>query len=227
MRISFIGTQNVGKSSVIQEFIKKYPMFKLPEKSYRDVIKEQNLDINENGTLESQKIIRDVLVDMALENAGKTHTVHDRTVLDNLAYTLWLGEYDKLEGTDDEISDFIATTILLVKESMKFYDIIFWIPINPNIPLVAKENRSLNLEYRQEIDNIFDGFYEHYKSNSGLLFDKEDQPCVIKLEGELQQRMDTIAMYIADDGGLVETERSAIADLETAWEEEQLRRQVR
>jgi len=227
MRISFVGTQNVGKSTLIQEFINKYPMFSIPEKSYRDVIKEQNLDINENGTLESQKIIRDVLVDMALDNAGKSHIVHDRTVLDNLAYTLWLAEYDKLRGTDDEISEFIATSILLVKESMKFYDIIFWIPINHNIPVVAKENRSLNLEYRQEIDNIFDGFYEHYKTNSGLLFDKENQPCVIKLEGELQQRMDTIALYIAEDGELVENEGSAITDLQTAWEEEQLRRQVR
>lgn len=227
MRVSIVGAQNTGKSTLIREFLRKYPMFTIPEKSYREVIKEQNLSINENGTLASQKVIRDVLVDMALDLAGKKQIIHDRCPLDNLAYTLWLADYDKLEGSDDEVNDFITTSIMLCRESMKFYDIIFWLPINPNIPLVESENRSINLEYREEIDNIFYGIFEHYKSNSGVLFDKEDQPAFIMLQGELHQRLDTIAQYISDDGGLVETEGSAITDLQTAYEEECLRRQVR
>lgn len=227
MRIAIVGAQCVGKSTLIRHFIQQWPSFSIPEKSYRDLIKDQNISLNENGNLESQRIIRDVLVDMALENAGKTHTLHDRNPIDNLVYTLWLADKDKFEGNDDEISDFIATSILLTKESMKFYDIIFWLPINENIPLEESENRSVNIDYRKEIDNIFYGIYEHYKTNTGLIFDKENQPTMIPLEGELHQKLATIAMYIGPDGNLVENEGSAIMDLQTAYEEECLRRQVR
>ena len=82
-------------------------------------------------------------------------------------------------------------------------------------------------DYRKEIDNIFYGIYEHYKTNTGLIFDKENQPTMIPLEGELHQKLATIAMYIGPDGNLVENEGSAIMDLQTAYEEECLRRQVR
>ena len=227
MRLCIIGAQNTGKSTLIRHFLARWPMYTLPEKSYRDIIKEKNLSLNEAGNLESQKIIRDVLVDLALDNAGKTNTLHDRCALDNLAYSLWLMENGKLDGGDEDASDFLATSIFMVKESMKFYDIIFWVPINANVPLVEAENRSINIQYRQEIDNIFHGIYEHYKSNNGLLFDKENQPTVIPLEGELDQRLATIAEYIGPDGKLVENETSALTDLQTAYEEDQLRRMVR
>jgi hypothetical protein len=227
MRIAVIGAQCVGKSTLIQHFLQRWPQYALPERSYRDIIKEQNLALNEQGTLESQKIIRDVLVDMALENAGKSFTLHDRNPIDNLVYTLWLAEKDKLEGSNSEVSDFIATSLLLTKESMKFYDIIFWLPINENIPLENSENRSINIEYRKEIDNIFHGVYEHYKTHTGIIFAPDDQPVMIPLEGELYQKLETVAMYIGPDGNLVENEGSAITDLQTAYEEECLRRQVR
>jgi hypothetical protein len=225
MRIAIIGAQGVGKTTVFNNFLARWSMYTTPEKTYRDLIKEKNLKLNENGDMASQMIIRDVLADIAMDNAGKQYTVHDRCPIDNLVYTLWLADKGKLEGKD--VDEFIATSILMVKETMKFYDIIFWIPINHNIPLVNAENRSADANYRQEIDNIFAGVYEHYKTNSGLLFDKEDQPTMIPLDGELTQRMESIAQYIGLDGNLVENEGSAILDLQSAYEEEQLRRQVR
>lgn len=226
MRIAITGTQNNGKTTLVNAFRQLWPMYEMPEKSYRDLIKEKNLTLNESGTMESQKIIRDFLVEQALYNAGKTHTLHDRCVIDNLAYTLWLSEYSKIKGTEDTVTDFIATTINLTRESLKFYDIIFWLPLNPNIPMVESPNRSINEKYREEIDNIFHGIYEHYKKNSGIVFDKEDQPAFIPLEGDLNQKLDTIRLYINDTGNLVVTEQSVLSDLETMYDEIALREQA-
>ena len=83
MRLAIIGAQGTGKSTLINEILREWPMYSIPEKSYRDIVAEKNLPLNETGTLESQMIIRDALIDMALENAGKQHTVHDRCTIDN------------------------------------------------------------------------------------------------------------------------------------------------
>jgi hypothetical protein len=223
MRIAICGTQNNGKTTLVEAFKSLWPMYTVPTKSYRDLIEENKLTLNENGSLASQKFIRDFLLDQALENAGKQKTLHDRCTLDNLAYTLWLYEHEKLEGTNDEVSDFIATSIIMTKESMKFYDIIFWLPLNTKIQLVESPNRSLNETYREEIDNVFHGIYEHYKKNSGIVFEKEDQPAFIPLEGDLDQKINTIKNYLDDKGDLIVTEQSVLGDLETMYDEISLR----
>ena len=67
MKISIVGTSCMGKSTYIKDFLKEWPMYKTPEKTYRDVIKEKGLVINELGNEESQRIILNVLVDQAIE----------------------------------------------------------------------------------------------------------------------------------------------------------------
>lgn len=226
MRIAICGTQNNGKTTLVEVFKQLWPMYTIPSKSYRDLIKEKKLSLNENGSLDSQKIIRDFLLDQAMENAGKQKTLHDRCTLDNLAYTIWLSEHNKLEGTNEEIGDFIATSIIMTKESMKFYDIIFWLPLNTNIKIVESPNRSLSETYREEIDNVFHGIYEHYKKNSGIVFEKDDQPAFIPLEGDMDQKISTIKNYIDENGELIVTEQSVLGSLETMYDEISLRSQV-
>lgn len=227
MRIAVTGAQCVGKSTLVNAFKARWSMYSSPEKTYRELVKEKNLSLNESGTMESQTIIRDVLVDLALENAGKTKTIHDRCVLDNLAYTFWLAEQNKLGDDDKKISDFVATSILLTKESLKFYDIIFWLPINPNIPVEQSENRSNSEQFREEINNIFHGIYENYKKNDGLIFDKENQPAFIVLEGDVDAKLQYIAEYLDHNGDLIETTSSVLGDLENVYDELALKGQLK
>ena len=227
MRIAITGAQCVGKTTLFNTFKSYWPMYKSPEKTYRELVKEKNLSLNEGGNLRSQEIIRDALADLAMENAGKSQTIHDRCILDNLVYTFWLTEHDKFSENAKEVDDFITQSILITRECLKFYDIIFWLPINPNIPIEESENRSQNETFREEIDNIFYGIHESYKKNAGVIFDKENQPAFIVLEGDLDKKIAHIKEYIGDDGELIETTTSVLGDLENVYDELALRGQLK
>lgn len=226
MRIGIVGCQNVGKTTLLNTFKAYWPMYETPDKSYRDMLKDKGLSVNEEGSLEAQLQSRDFMADRALSNAGKYKTIHDRTILDNLVYTLWLEEKGKLGNDTKKAEEFITSSIHLTRECMKFYDIIFWLPRNSNIVLEERDNRSVSVEYQEEIDNIFHGVYESYKQNKGLLFDKESQPAFIVLEGEIDQKIDTIKEYLNSDGELIETTQSVLGDLESVYDEALLRKQV-
>ena len=218
MRLAISSTACNGKSFLIESFLANWPMYKTPEKTYRDLYEEKGLSLNKKGNLESQRIIRDSLVDQAIENAGEDFCIHDRCVLDNLAYTLWLAEKGKID--DDE---FVADSFNITRETLKMYDIVFFLPIHPRSPVTIEdsEGRDTDLEFRAEINNIFLGIQEMYSEHNGLVFPLEDSPALIELYGDEQQGEKTqmIADYLDVTGELKTTDESLIKTLsETAQE---------
>ena len=101
MRIAICSTACNGKTTLINEFLRKWPMYKTPEKTYRDLIKEKNLQLNSSGNIESQTIIRDSLVDQAIENVDIKKRIDDRCILDNIA----IGETNSLLNEQREMMD--------------------------------------------------------------------------------------------------------------------------
>ena len=221
MRIGITSTQNNGKTTLVKAIQQLWPMYKTPSRTYRDIIKEQNLPINQDGTQESQEIIREALRECAKENAAEKYMVHDRTILDNLAYSVYLSERNALAD------DFLADSINMTRDTIKMFDIIFWLPLNTDIKIEPQENRSTNAEYRRDIDYIFETMIETYKKGSGLIFPIEDCPAIIELTGDLNEKLKTIREYINDDGDLVETEKSVFSDLSELYDQAKLLGQVK
>ena len=209
-KIGIIGTQCVGKSTLIQDMKDKWPMFSSPEKSYRDLIKEKNLPINKEGTKESQETILNFLVDESMENVGKKKVIYDRTPIDNLVYSLWL--FDK--GVSDVDEAFIDKTVSLVRNSIKFYSIIFYIPFcaENDVLLTAKPNRDVDPEYRSEIGHLFEGIYKAWEKTGSRFFDTNDCPAFIPLYGNRQERIAMLSMYINDKGEFYGESDSLISD---------------
>jgi hypothetical protein len=216
MRIAVVSTQNNGKTTLVDVFKKMWPMYKSPEKTYRDIIKEKNVPVNEQGTLEGQKIIQDALAEQALLTSTEKYSISDRIILDNLVYSLWLADKGKL-GNDTVTGDFITKSILLTRETLKFYDVIFYLPLNPNIVIEDINDqrlvkRSIDPSYRIEIDELFQSCYEMYKTGNGVVFPTTDCPAVIELTGDLDDKIKTIKEYINDNGDLFETEKSVLSE---------------
>lgn len=193
-KIGIIGTQCIGKSTLIEDMLLQWPQLSRPEKTYRDLVKEKNLPINKKGTKESQEMILNFLVDEAMTNYGKKKLVFDRTPLDNLAYSLWL--YDKQCSDVDEA--FIDKTVSIVRNAMKFYSVLFYIPLcaENDVLITSKEQRDVDPIYRGEIGVLFDAFYKAWESGRSYFFDNSDCPPIIPLYGNPLERIAMMQLYI-------------------------------
>jgi AAA domain len=193
-KIGIIGTQCIGKSTLVDDMILQWPQLCKPQKTYRDLIKEKKLPVNKNGTKESQQAILNFLVDEAMANYGNKKIIFDRTPIDNLVYSLWL--YDK--GVTDIDEDFIDKSIIQAREAIKSYSIIFYIPLTKenDVLLQIKENRDIDPIYRGEIAVLFDTIYRAWESGASRFFDTEDRTPIIPLYGTPLERIAMANLYI-------------------------------
>jgi len=211
VKIAIVGAQATGKTTLIEEFLKQWPMYKRPEKTYRDFIKEQNIQLNKEGTKESQKAILNALVD-EVQQASATddkHIIFDRCPVDNIAYTLW--HYAK--DTPGFDAEFIIDSKTIAALSLKHIDVIFYLPVRKEIPITSKENREVDELYREEIDNIYESLVNSYEKNTGAFFPLEDCPAVIRLDGPPDMRLPQMKLYIKDNGNFFDDEDGSLIDV--------------
>lgn len=200
MRIVVCGPAGVGKSTFVEDFLKNWPSYKSSGATYRDLIKKQKLSINKSGNKKSQKIILDCLLDEAMKYKKTDNIIHDRGTLDNLVYTFWL----KAKNKGDIDDNFIQRSFQLVKQSMFFYDVIFY--ISPNgMPeeIEEKENRETDKEYNIEINNFFKVLHEMYYQKNEYIFpfnDPSGVPAMIEISGSPSERIEIAKLYIDPDG---------------------------
>ena len=203
MRIAICGTSNVGKSTLIQDFLQEWDMYGREVKTYRDVLNEKNLSHSKNTTKESQKAILDYMVETLKEFKEGDKVIFDRCPLDNLVYSMW-----GMSQEDNDIDeDFIDECIPIVNEALKNLDIIFFIPITKHNDIVIEDNgdRETDEQYIKEIDSFFKVIKRHYHENpqDNPFFPRDDSPALIEVFGSRQERIQMIKLYLDIDGDLI------------------------
>lgn len=204
MKIAVIGAQRSGKSTLIKEICRRWPMYARPATTYRDMVAEKGLPLYEQGTVESQTAIRDFLTDEVTKYSDQKYIVYDRCILDNLAYTLYHAG-NGVQGFDEA---YMRQTCAITSATVKLFDVIFFCPINKQVEskLILPDDtdrvngRSVDDEYRESINEIFEAIYQANMQRQGFIFDPNDSPPVIRLEGSLDDRLYEISMYIDEQG---------------------------
>tara|TARA_R110000751_G_scaffold43640_1_gene100483 strand:+ start:653 stop:1411 length:759 start_codon:yes stop_codon:yes gene_type:complete len=203
MRIAICGTANVGKSTLIQDFLKEWDMYGREVKTYRDVLNEKGLPHSKETTKESQKAILDYMVDTLQEFKVGDKVIFDRCPLDNLVYSMWAMSQ---EGNDID-EDFIDECIPIVNEALKNLDIILFIPITKHNSINIEENgdRETDEQYIKEIDSFFKVLQRHYHEHpqDNPFFPRDDSPALIEVFGSREERMGMIKLYIDAEGDLI------------------------
>lgn len=215
MRIAISGTANTGKSTLIGDFLKRWPNFKTPATSYRHIIEKYKDNHSAHTTENVQQEIMDFMIELHKQYEPEDNVIFDRCCLDNLVYTLW-GVHN---GTID--SEYADKVIPLVRESLRNLDIIFLIPFDPRIPIEEDGVRNADPKYIKEIDAIFQLMFQDYIANDDstfLIFPREDMPALIQIGGTRHQRIAQIAEYVDPLGGVVDT-----LPEESVFSEEQLK----
>ena len=78
MRIAISGTACQGKSTLIKDFKEKWPSYKSPDKTYRDIITEQNLEHSSTTNKETQMAILDFMIDELQKTSKGDKVIFDR-----------------------------------------------------------------------------------------------------------------------------------------------------
>ena len=147
MKIAIIGPQNTGKSTFISDILTHYPHFTAPEETYRTLIEEKGLLVNQQTTKESQELIRDFLFREMKEM--KDYTIIDRSVIDNYVYT----RAGYLLGNIPE--SFVKETWNIMIESLSLVDVYIFIPTALSVPLEADKTRDITPSYIDMVNRVF------------------------------------------------------------------------
>ena len=208
MKIAVSGTQCIGKSTFIADFIKKWPMYKIAGQDCSSIIKKQKLQHSQDSNEQTQDILLNHLVDLATEHSKEEYVIYDRCVLDNLAYTIWL----HLKGKIDE--KYVQKIVPIIQQSLKLYDIIFFAPITKMSPINIEQKgntRDIDPIFREEIDNIFNSFASSYYKGDKKLFPTEDCPALIEIFGKLEERIKVAELYINENGNMFSEDESLLS----------------
>ena len=197
MKIAISGSQCVGKTTFINDFIKNWPMYTTPTETYRDIIKKNKLGHSSNGSEDTQTAILEFQMEQNKSyRKGHDKVIFDRCELDNLAYTSWL----HLNGKASE--RFLDETRIKTRRSLEGYDLIFFLPLTKVSQVEIKEDgmRDTDPVFREEVDNIFKVFMQSYYQGDGRVFPSSDGPAVIEIYGNPEERIKLTSLYITQDG---------------------------
>ena len=203
MRIAISGTANQGKSTLINDFLANWPMYKIGGNSYRDYIKKNKSLHSKKTNKETQWKYLNLIIDDLQKFNKDDYVIFDRCALDNLVYSLWA--CDKQVGRIDD--KFIEKCIPIVKESYKHLDILFFLPITKAAPVPIVENgtRETDETYVKEIDALFKSMMQQYQHNLGRtpFFPADDCPGMIEIFGTPEERIGMVKWYIDVEGDLI------------------------
>ncbi|NDB80742.1 hypothetical protein EB155_12855, partial [archaeon] len=88
MRIAISGTACQGKSTLIKDFLEKWPQYTSPEKTYRDIITEKGLKHSSITNQETQWEILNFMIDELQKYSKEDKVIFDRCPLDNIIYSI-------------------------------------------------------------------------------------------------------------------------------------------
>jgi predicted ATPase len=222
MRISLSGASNVGKSTLLNAFFKRWSNYDTPKKTYRDIIEEEGLTHSAQTTEITQLKILQWMLDEQDKYTKDSKVIYDRCPWDCLAYTLQANESNIIS---DEVT---AAVIDIVKASLKNLDIIFWIKHDPDIKIINNGTREIDKKFIEKTDQIFSDLYQQYADHleDSPFYIKEDCPAIIPVEGKtVDDRIAWIGEFLNNKGDLIVTESSILAPENVDLMEQMLKEQ--
>lgn len=184
MIVSFTGAQSTGKTTLLNRCKEVYSNeFNFIDEVTRLVKRNYNVPINEDGTDITQLFIVNTHIDNAFKiyEDPKKGCILDRCIVDGLVYTGYLA----LEG---KVSKWVVKyakhvfDLLLPKLDKIFYT-------HPgDVELVADGERSVDLEFRRKIIDLFDLLFE--------LHEEKFKNKLVILKGTVEERMEQIKIHL-------------------------------
>ena len=194
MRIAISGSHSLGKSTVVKDWVAKYPQFIREEEPYRvlglhgpyEILFREFSTKLHNGIQLYYNVSRIQRYCECTEDV-----IFDRAPIDYIAYS----QYTANQGHTDIDDAFVASMVPVVRDSLSRLDILAFVPKSDTWPVEMEADgiRPIDHAYRDDVDDIFKQIYRDGRFQ--VLPDKNG-PRVIELWGPREQRVHQLQVAI-------------------------------
>jgi len=188
MKIAITGTNKSGKTTLATNMTYAWPNFKLI-KCEKDFSKETFPIISKF----------DWHTDKILEAQNSGDVVFDDCLINILAEIL-------IENENGNISDEqVKKCILIFRQSCRFYDLVFNLPLSKETPIKLNDFTKEDLEKREQLDMQLQALWWDWREERPTFFVYDDRPPIIKLFGDEDLMISTIARDFINEEGKPKT----------------------
>jgi hypothetical protein len=196
MRIAVSGSHSLGKSTLVDDWVARYPQFTREEEPYRALGlygPYQILFRDESTRLHNGIQLYYSLSRVHRYAAQTDDVIFDRAPVDYLAYS----QYTADAGSTDIDDAFVMSMVPAVIESLDRLDIIAFVPKSDVWPVEMEADgiRPTDYAYRDAVDAVFTQIYREGRYG---VFSGERHPLVVELVGSRQDRLDQLAQAAAE-----------------------------
>ncbi|HEV2613851.1 MAG TPA: AAA family ATPase [Gammaproteobacteria bacterium] len=186
MRIAVSGTHFIGKSTLIEDFIKLHPDYKTETEPYYQLLDEGIMELALEPTLESLIQQLDYSIEQLNKHSTEKNIIFDRCPVDFIAYAMCIAEQDEMDIEDNEIAEKFAD----VKQALNNIDLIIFLPISKENSIKYSEE---NPEYRKLADKCFKKIY---RDEACDIFPGFNHPRIVEVTGEREARVKILESYL-------------------------------
>jgi dephospho-CoA kinase len=161
MRIAIIGPQNTGKSTFVKDFLLQNKNYVTPTKTYRDVVIEKSLEINQKTSEESQEEIAKFL-EKSISGNQEENILFDRCLIDNYVYSYIACRKGNIKET------YLEKLKERVLESLKYIDLFVFIPTSVSVKLIEDTLRDTETSFIDETNSVFISFLFYLQKEKGI-----------------------------------------------------------
>jgi len=188
MRIAVSGTHFMGKSTLIEGFIKNHPDYKFEIEPYYKLQDEGVMELSLEPSLDSFKEQIDYSIRRLNEYANEPNIIFDRCPVDFIAYAMYIADQESMDINESEISE----RFLDVKAALENIDLIVFLPITEEYLIKYSEE---NPSYRKAVDKCFKKIY---RDDICDIFPRHNHPRIIELWGDRMMRIKKLENCISE-----------------------------
>ena len=186
MRITVSGTHFMGKSTFIEDLIKKYPHYKYEIEPYYKLQDEKPMKLSLEPCLDSFLEQLDYSINQLNQHANERNIIFDRCPIDFIAYAMYALDQDFIDVNDSEVFEKFPE----IKEALNNLDLIVFLPITKEYLIEYTEE---NPTYRKAVDKNFKKIYWDEVFD---IFPKYGHPKIIEISGDPITRIKILESYL-------------------------------
>lgn len=186
MRIAVSGTHFIGKTTLIEDFIKHHPEYKVELEPYYKLQEEKEMELALEPSLDSLLEQLDYSIEQVNQSANEKNIIFDRCPVDFIAYAMCALAEDELDINDTEIAERFDD----VKDALNNLDLIIFLPITKENSIEYSEE---NPGYRKKADKYFKKIYRDEICD---IFPRYGHPKIIELWGDRAERIKKLESYL-------------------------------